>query len=73
MYACVLIRVIPGNVLKVLGVVRGVKGVIKAFPVYGRYDIVAFVEAPNSYSVIKTTEEIAIVKGIRSTETGIEA
>nr|MDO8098570.1 Lrp/AsnC ligand binding domain-containing protein [Candidatus Njordarchaeota archaeon] len=73
MYACILIRVIPGNVLKVLEAVKGAKGVLRAFAVYGRYDIVAFVEAPNFTSVIKIAEKINATKGIKSTETAIEA
>ena len=72
-YACVLVRAIPGNVLKVLEVAKGVKGVVKAYPVYGRYDIVAFVEAPDFDSVIKMVEKVIAVKGIKSTETAIEA
>jgi hypothetical protein len=34
MYACILIRAMPGKVVKVLEDVKGVKGVVKAFPVY---------------------------------------
>jgi len=73
MYACILIRVIPGNIVKVLEAVKVVKGVVRAFPVYGRYDIVAFVEAPNFTSVIKIAEKINAIKGMKSTETAIEA
>nr|MDO8134448.1 Lrp/AsnC ligand binding domain-containing protein [Candidatus Njordarchaeum guaymaensis] len=73
MYACILIRVIPGNVLKVLEVVKGVKGVVKAFPVYGRYDIVAFVEASDFSSVIKIAEKVNATRGIKSTETATQA
>jgi len=72
MYACILIRAMPGKVVKVLGDVKGVKGVVKAFPVYGRYDIVAFVEAPDFNSVSKISGEINAIKGIKSTETAIE-
>ena len=72
MYACILIRAIPGKVVKVLEDVKGVKGVVKAFPVYGRYDIVAFAEAPDYNSVSKVPSEINAIKGIKSTETAIE-
>jgi len=51
MQACVLVRALPGKVLKVLEGVRAVKGVVRAFPVYGRYDIVVFVEAADYDSV----------------------
>jgi len=72
MYACILIRAMPGKVVKVLDEVKKVKGVVKAFPVYGRYDIVAFVDAPDFNSVSKISGEINAVKGIKSTETAIE-
>jgi len=72
MYACVLIRAMPGKVAKVLEAVKGVKGVAKSFTVYGRYDIVAFVEAPDFNSVSKISWEINAIKGIKSTETAIE-
>jgi len=72
MYACILVRAMPGKVMTVLEGVKGVKGVVKAFPVYGRYDIVAFVEAPDYNSVSKVSSEINAMKGIKSTETAIE-
>lgn len=72
MYACILIRAMPGKVVKVLEDVKGAKGVVKAFTVYGRYDIVAFVEAPDYDSVSKVSGEINTIKGVKSTETAIE-
>jgi len=62
----------PGKVANVLDNVKRVKGVVKAFPVYGRYDIVAFVEAPDLNSVSKSSREINAIKGTKSTETAIE-
>ncbi|MEM2896883.1 MAG: Lrp/AsnC ligand binding domain-containing protein [Candidatus Bathyarchaeia archaeon] len=72
MYACILVRAMPGKVMDVLKAVKGIKGVIKAFPVYGRYDIVAFIEAPDFKSVSKISEKINAIEGIRSTETAIQ-
>jgi len=72
MYVCILIRTMPGKVATVLENVRAVKGVVKAFPVYGRYDIIAFVEASDYNSIRKISGEINAIKGIRSTETAIE-
>jgi DNA-binding Lrp family transcriptional regulator len=72
MYACILIRAMPSKVETALEDVRRVKGVVKAFPVYGRYDIVAFVEVPDYNSIRKISGEISAVKGIKSTETAIE-
>jgi len=67
-----LIRAMPGKAMKVLEGVKAVKGVGKAFPVYGRYDIVAFVEAADYNSVSKVSAEVNAIKGIKSTETAIE-
>ena len=73
MYACILIRAVDGRVAKVLESVKGIKGVVKAFSVYGRYDIVAFAEAPDFDSVAGISREINAVKGVKSTETAVEA
>jgi len=72
MYACVLIRAMPGKVMEVLEAIKRIEGVVKAFPVYGRYDIVAFIEAPSFESISKLSEKINAVKGIKSTETAIQ-
>lgn len=52
--------------------VKEVKGVVKAFPVYGRYDIVAFSEVSDYNSIRKIAGEINAIKGVKSTETAIE-
>ena len=72
MYACILIRAMHGRVVKVLEGIKAIEGVVKAFPVYGRYDIVAFIEASDFNSVSKTLGEINAIKDIKSTETAIE-
>ncbi|MEM3626833.1 MAG: Lrp/AsnC ligand binding domain-containing protein [Candidatus Bathyarchaeia archaeon] len=72
MYACILIRAMPGRVATVLEDVRKVKGVVKVFPVYGRYDVVAFAEAPDYNAIRKIAGEINAIRGIKSTETAIE-
>jgi len=73
MYACILIRAMRGRVAKVLESVKGIKGVAKAFLVYGRYDIVAFAEAPNFDSVTGISRGINAVEGVKSTETAVES
>lgn len=72
MQACILVRAMPGMVAKVLEGVRAVKGVVRAFPVYGRYDIVVFVEAPDYDSVKRISGEVNALKGVKSTETAVE-
>jgi len=72
MYACILIRAMPGKVITVLEAVKGIEGVVRAFPVYGRYDIVAFIEASDFNSVSKISRKINAIKGIKSSETAIQ-
>jgi len=72
MRACVLIRGMPGKVAESLKDVKKIKGVVKAFPVFGRYDIVAFAQAPDFNSVLKISKQINAIKGVRSTESAIE-
>jgi DNA-binding Lrp family transcriptional regulator len=49
--------------------VRKVKGVVDAFPVTGRADIVAFLEAASFEQVRAAALKIQSVPGIRTTET----
>lgn len=57
------------SVLKALEKQRGVK---KAFPVLGRWDIVVQVEADSLEALGKTTLTLASTAGVRATETLIE-
>ena len=72
MRACILIRSMPGKVAESFKEVKKINGVVKAFPVFGRYDIVAFAQAPDFNSVLKISKQINAIKGIRSTETALE-
>jgi len=72
MEACILIRAMPGTVIKVLGMIKGMKGVTNAFAVYGRYDIVVFTEALDFKSVSDISGQINAIKGVKSTETAVE-
>lgn len=72
MYACVLVRALPGKVKTALEAIKKVKNVVRAFPVYGRYDIVVFVEAPDFKSLTAASREINTIEGVKSTETAIE-
>jgi DNA-binding Lrp family transcriptional regulator len=62
----------PGKAAESFKDVKKMKGIVKAFPVFGRYDIVAFVQASDFNSVLKISKQINAIKGIRSTETAIE-
>ena len=54
--ACILIKTVPLQTEPVLEKTRSLKGVKKAFIVYGRYDMVAFVEA-SGYPEIRKLDE----------------
>jgi len=71
--SCVLVRAASGKIMVVLDEIKKVRNVRKAFAVYGRYDIVAFVEAPDFVTVVGASKAINALDGVRSTETAIEA
>lgn len=73
MGACILIRVLPGKGSEAIEAVKKFPEVKKAYFVFGRYDIVAFVEAPNYKALSKVTAGINAIKDLKSTETLIEA
>lgn len=71
--ACILLKTVPLQTDAVLRKVRSLKGVRKAFVAYGRYDMIAFVEATTYPEIRKLTGEINSMQGVRSTETLVEA
>ncbi|MGA2199766.1 MAG: Lrp/AsnC ligand binding domain-containing protein [Nitrososphaerales archaeon] len=71
--ACILIKTVPLQTESVLEKTKSLKGVRKAFVAYGRYDMVAFVEASGYPEIRKLTGEINSARGVRSTETLVQA
>lgn len=71
--ACILIKTTPLHTGAVLEKTKNLRGVRKVFMAYGRYDLVAFVEASGYPEVRKLTGEINSADGVRSTETLVEA
>lgn len=71
--ACILIKTTPLQATEVLEKTRKLNGVRKVFIAYGRYDLVAFVEASGYPEIRKLTGEINSNNGVRSTETLVEA
>ncbi|HEV2389178.1 MAG TPA: Lrp/AsnC ligand binding domain-containing protein [Nitrososphaerales archaeon] len=69
---CVLVKTTPLEADDVLMKTRKIKGVRKAFLGYGRYDIIAFGEAPDYPEIRKISELINEIGGVRSTETLVE-
>jgi DNA-binding Lrp family transcriptional regulator len=70
--ACILIKTTPLEADDVLEKSRKISGVRKAFLGYGRYDIIAFGEAPSYPELRKISEIINEISGVRSTETLVE-
>jgi DNA-binding Lrp family transcriptional regulator len=70
--ACILIKTTPVDAEEVLEKSRKISGVRKAFLGYGRYDIIAFGEAPGYPEIRKISESINEITGVRSTETLVE-
>jgi DNA-binding Lrp family transcriptional regulator len=66
-------KVVPIRLTKVLDALKRVEGVVKCYPVYGRFDIVCFIEAKSNEEVAKISAEINRIEGVRSTETLVEA
>jgi DNA-binding Lrp family transcriptional regulator len=71
--ACILIKTTPLHTSSVLEKTANLKGVRKVFVAYGRYDLVAFVEASGYPEIRRLTGEINSAAGVRSTETLVEA
>ncbi len=70
---CILIRLKPGKVKETLESVRKIEGVVTAFLVFGRYDLVAFVETEELEDLFDIAIEINSLEGTESTETLPEA
>ena len=70
--ACVLIKTTPTATDKILETVLKMKSVRRAYVAYGRWDIVAFVDAPID-QIGGISANINSIDGVRSTETLPEA
>jgi len=71
--ACMLIEASPGKVEAVLDRVKKVRGVRKALTVFGRFDVVAFIEAPDYEAVRGLSLTVNAIEGVEETETIVEA
>jgi len=70
--ACVLIRASAGRYKEVLNAVKSLKGVVKAFPVLGRFDIVADIEVEKYSDLASLVRRIGRIGGVAFTETLVE-
>jgi uncharacterized protein with GYD domain len=67
--ACMLIRAESGKFEEVSANLRQVPGVVRVFPVLGRFDIVADLEAANSRELSRAVLKANKMAGIVFTET----
>ncbi len=71
--ACILIKTTPLQTEDVLSKAQKMKGMRKVFIAYGRFDLVAFVEGANYPAIRQLTADLNSIRGVRSTETLVEA
>jgi len=71
--ACVLVKVIPPWSEAVLKELKKIRGVKKAYFAYGRFDMVAFLEAKDYGELKAAVDRINVLPHLRSTETLVEA
>lgn len=65
----ILVRTGATPPAKILEEINKVEGVLDAYAVFGRFDIVVFVEADDYYKLKDLAAKVAMVEGIKSTET----
>jgi uncharacterized protein with GYD domain len=70
--ACVLIRTSSGKFEEAVRMIRQINGVQRVFPVLGRYDVVADLEADNSLALGSAVLRIGRLTGVVFTETLVE-
>lgn len=68
-YGLVLLKIGAAPPLEILEGIRGIEGVLDAYAVFGRFDIVVFIEAEDYYGLKDVAAKVAGVGGIKSTET----
>ena len=70
---CIVIKTIPTKIEKTLQGVKEFKETLKAYGVFGRWDVAAFIEIEDYHDLKAITRKINSMKGVRSTETLVEA
>jgi len=71
--ACILICCEPGKYHSVAGKIKEIKGVVRAFSVSGRWDVIAEIEAVDLKALTEVALKINGLAGVRATETLVEA
>lgn len=70
--ACILIRTRHGEFSKVVDRIKSINGVVRVFPVLGRYDVVVDFNATDMATLGKLVLKISRMAGVVFTETLIE-
>ncbi len=70
--ACILIRTRHGEFSKVVDRIKSINGVVRVFPVLGRYDVVVDFNATDMATLGKSALKISRMAGVVFTETLIE-
>jgi uncharacterized protein with GYD domain len=70
--ACILIKTVPAASDRIVENLKKMKAVTKAYTAYGRWDVVAFINAPLD-EIGEISGTINSIEGVRSTETLPEA
>lgn len=70
--ACILIRTRHGEFSKVVDSIKSINGVVRVFPVLGRYDVVVDFNVPDMAALGKSVLKISRMAGVVFTETLIE-
>lgn len=71
--ACVLIKAVPVKGKRIVEELNKIEGILRAFMVYGRADIVVLAETKGYEEVLRIVDKIHTIDGVRSTETLVEA
>lgn len=70
--ACILIRTVHGMYENVVEFLKQLEGVERVFPVLGRFDVVADVEASGFQALGSTLMKMGRINGVVFTETLVE-
>jgi DNA-binding Lrp family transcriptional regulator len=69
----ILIKAGIGAMPKIVSACKKIDGVIDVYPVFGRFDVVIFIEGKTYDELKEITDKINSLPGIKSTETLPEA
>ena len=68
-----LVKSSYGGALVIASEAKKISGVKDAYPVFGRYDVVVFIEAQDFQALREVAAKVVHIEGVRSTETLPEA